>query len=216
MTLQEKIALLEQQKKQFIEEVQEKVLEREVESQLRFYSNPAAIEMAAKTQKDKFDLEKLEKLFEDINHVLEAIPLRKSNGDEYVFRPSHNFNLGIKGRVLYKICTGIRYTNPAHKQAMLAIVGLSEIEIEQFIEAVGENAWFNERTYSHTIGRPMNVDLTNSLLEYFGNKLNINFEVVNEKTVRISEQASITNVEAELAKIEQGNKAEEFLLNQIK
>jgi len=181
------IAELNQIKKDRKEQMEEIILKKKLEKEAQ-YLNSSLYEQR---QLEAEDLETLDAYISQLEQILEVDNRKRS----YVF------GYGTIPDKVLSLVKSIKYLKAHEKEEMLLSTGLTEIIIDDLVEAFGMTAYFSMKTETLVPEVPMDIDVTKQLLTEVMTKIglvsNVSLSKFNEDNVNYQyKKASVKAEEA--------------------
>jgi hypothetical protein len=174
MTVEQLRAQVEQARVASIARVKDVVETVKLQAQLNLYTNDALQLAQAKADIRQANASKLELFSKSCEEIVASMPVYdKKTRENKKWRPSGVYGFGSEVGKVVSLLSGIQYSASVHKEQMLALVNLTESDIETTLEAIGSLPYYSKNYMTVVEGMPMNVDAALEQVTLVANKLGI-------------------------------------------
>ena len=155
-----------------------------LQAKIETFNNPILMQARVAASIDQQAASKLKMLNDACAAVVASMPIYSNRTREnYKWSPSQLYGFGNKINSLYMLLSGIQYATTEHKLQMLDVTGISEVLIEQTLEAFGSMSYYSSNYHVVVDEVPYNVTKLKQCILLIANTLDIQIDIS-----RITEQ----------------------------
>lgn len=186
-----------------VTQTKEKAEMASLQAQMRVLESPAYQEAKVTQAINESKQTLLVQHIDECKAIVSTIPVhdKKTRQDKkWAGRPT--YGMGKDLELLHELCSGLLYAVNEHKQLMLSTTGLNPNTIEQFLNSLGNTAYYST-TYSTVIEEvPYDVDTARASLMLLGEQLGVVLDASTLTEANMSARFEKARIRAEKDKLE--------------
>lgn len=207
MTAAELQAKLDSRTNEVNSQATEQAQIKSLEARLRLIESDAYKQAKVREAEQQQKVNTLEDKLEQCEAVTVSMPIiNPSTRVARKWNQRYVFEFGRDIELLYRLASGIRYSVREHKETMLEITQLSPLTIDQFLDAMGQPAYYHQDLQIVVAEKPYDVDQAINSAMLLGEQLGLALDTTlltkanfKNKFANALNQAETSQMEAEKA-----------------